>query len=290
MDELIESWELSLRADRKAEKTRRLYLGAVRLLQAHMVAAGVTEPTKDAVRRFLADRGEQVTAATTSLEFRALQQFFKWLAAEGEGVNVMLDLNPPAVPDKPVPVLSLDDLRLLLKTCDGTSFTDRRDTALIRLFADTGARLSEIVGAEVSDLDLRGRSLRIMGKGRRPRVVPFGARTARALDRYLRIRARQPYAHSPWLWLSGKDGRAISGNAVAQMLRRRGREIGVPGLHAHMLRHGFADAWLKSGGNESDLMELAGWRSRQMLTRYAAATRAERAREAYRSRSPMDRL
>jgi integrase len=74
------------------------------------------------------------------------------------------------------------------------------------------------------------------------------------------------------------------------MLRRRGREIGVPGLHAHMLRHGFADAWLKAGGNEGDLMELAGWRSRQMLTRYAAATRAERAREAYRSRSPMDRL
>lgn len=167
---------------------------------------------------------------------------------------------------------------------------DRRDLALILLYADTGARLSEIVGAEVGDLDLRGRVLKIMGKGRRERVVPFGARTARAMDRYLRIRARQPYAHSPWLWLSGKDGRGIKPNAVAQMLRRRGKEIGVPGLHAHMLRHGFADAWLRSGGNEGDLMELAGWRSRQMLTRYAAATRAERAREAYRSRSPMDQL
>jgi integrase len=97
-------------------------------------------------------------------------------------------------------------------------------------------------------------------------------------------------AHSPWLRLSGKDRRSITSNAVAQMLRRRGREIGAPGLHAHMLRHGFADAWLKSGGNEGGLMELAGWRSRQILTRYAAATRAERAREAYRSRSPMDRL
>jgi integrase len=92
------------------------------------------------------------------------------------------------------------------------------------------------------------------------------------------------------LFLSGKDGKALTKNAVHQMLKRRGREAGVPHLHAHLFRHGFVDAWLRSGGNEGDLMELTGWRSRQMLTRYAAVTRAERAREAYRSRSPVDRL
>lgn len=129
-----------------------------------------------------------------------------------------------------------------------------------------------------------------MGKGARERVLPFGARTARAVDRYLRLRARSKHAAGPWLWISGKNGKGLTADAVYQMVRRRAAAAGLDGVHPHLFRHGFADAWLRSGGSEGDLMELAGWRSRQMLTRYAAATRAERARESYRSRSPMDHL
>jgi integrase/recombinase XerC len=292
---LIESWELALEAENKSPRTVVNYHDTMTLFTTWLVDAGrPTAPeavTAETLRRWLAELVDTRSASTARTRWTGMRNFWAWAHAEGEiPTNPMADVKPPAVPEVLVQMLTAEQLRDLLASCDGPRMVDRRDLALILLYADTGARLSEIVGAELDDLDLRGRSLRIMGKGRRPRVVPFGARTARALDRYLRIRARQPYAASPWLWLSGKDGRSISPNAVAQMLRRRGREIGVPGLHAHMLRHGFADAWLKSGGNEGDLMELAGWRSRQMLTRYAAATRAERAREAYRSRSPMDRL
>jgi integrase/recombinase XerC len=295
LDALIASWELALEAENKSPRTVVNYRESLdlftRWLVDHQQPTDPLQITTEVLRGWLAELLETRSASTARTRWTALRGFWAWAADEREiGANPMADVKPPAVPEVLVQMLTAVQLRELLASCEGPRMVDKRDLALILLYADTGARLSEVVGAEVSDLDLRGRSLRIMGKGRRQRVVPFGARTARALDRYLRVRARQPYAHSPWLWLSGKDGRAISGNAVAQMLRRRGREIGVPGLHAHMLRHGFADAWLKSGGNESDLMELAGWRSRQMLTRYAAATRAERAREAYRSRSPMDRL
>lgn len=292
---LIPSWTLALEAENKSRRTVSGYGESLELLARWLEdtdrALLPEQITTSTLREWLVELTETRSASTARTRWNGLRSFFAWAHEEGEiPGNPMALVKAPALPEKVVEFLTVDQLKLVIAACEGPLLVDRRDQALILLYADTGARLSEIAMARVEDLDLRGRTLKIMGKGRRERILPFGARTARALDRYLRIRGRQAYAEGPWLWLSGKTGRGMSANAVHQMLKRRGRDAGVPELHAHLFRHGFADAWLRAGGSEGDLMELAGWRSRQMVTRYAAATRAERAREAYKSRSPMDNL
>jgi site-specific recombinase XerD len=293
---LLESWTIALEADNKSDKTVTGYMYSlidfVRWLERTRGATAPEEITTDLCRRWLADQLKKNAPSTAKSRWTGLRSFCAWMAEEGELTpSPMATIKSPHVPEKHAEMLTLDQVRQLITGCEGPLLVDRRDVALISLYGDTGARLSEVALLAVTDVDLRAREATVMGKGRRERIVPFGASTARAIDRYKRLRDRQQYAHIPALWLSGKDGRAMTSNAVQQMFRRRGRVIlGINNLHPHMLRHTFADTWLGNDGQEGDLMELAGWKSRQMLTRYAAKTRSERARAAYQGRSPMDRL
>ena len=97
----------------------------------------------------------------------------------------MARMRPPKVPEQPVAVLTLDEQRRLLATCEGRSFVDRRDAAMLRVFIDTGARLAEVAGLLVATIELDDGMLLVMGKGRRERRLPIGSRTVKALDRYL---------------------------------------------------------------------------------------------------------
>ena len=281
---MIGSFALHLAAERKAARTVQGYTSAVRWFAAGWVLGQAGKASWEQVdaqdiQRWMTQLLGRYSGAYASIQFRALRQFFKWRAAEEELPDPMARLRAPKVTVTAVPVFTSVELSDLDKACQGRSFAARRDAAIIAVFTATGIRYHPADPAR-TDLDLHAREIRIRGKGGTARTVKIGHQAARSLDRYLRARARHAQAHRPQLWLGAGNRGPLTATGIYQLVARRGRQCGVR-VYPHRFRHHFSHTWLDRGGAERDLMELNGWTSPQMLTRYGASARGARARRSY---------
>lgn len=299
------SWQLSLEAASKSPKTVRSYTDSVKALQKFLVAQGVTADVEEVdaehLRAFLLAEERRTSAPSAAVHFRNLRVFFGWLAREGERTNPnpMDRVDRPKVTKQAKPFFADEELATLLKTCEGASFQDRRDTAIMRVLIDTGMRVSGLANLRydpdndaANDVFLTQRRLRIRLKGGDETWVPIGNKAASALDRYLRARTRHPEASSPWLWLGhqGHNRAHMTDSGIRVMLGRRGKQAGIPNVHPHRFRRSFADKWLAAGGSADDLMHITGWKTYDMVREYTAARGIARAHDAHARLSPGDRI
>jgi site-specific recombinase XerD len=285
----LRAFTRSLRAAGKSDRTVQSYDEAARLLVGFL-GLDLDAITRQDVERFLIDQLETRSATSAAVRFRSLQQVFGWMVREDYiAASPMDGLKAPKPTTKPVPVIPDDGLKALVRACQGRDTLDRRDEAILRLLIDTGVRVSELTGLQVEDVDMRQDVITVHGKGDKVRILPFGARTGAALERYLRLRARHTMASSPMLWV-GSRGKPLTPSGVTQMLERRSSQAGIARVHPHQFRHSAASFAMDNGVGDDAVMRLMGWTSRDMLNRYGSAVADERARKAHRALAPGDRI
>ena len=236
----------------------------------------LSKPNVAAFITSLLEAGAQ--AHTARSRQMALKRFSVWLADEHETTSDLLAGMPqPRLDIKVTDPLTELELRDLIRACQGPTLRDRRDEAIVRLMAETGIRAGECAQLELADIDVyRGLATVRRGKGGKGRIIPYGTTTAAALDRYIRARRSHRHTASAALWL-GDGGHHVHLQRPVSGVAARAQLAGIDRFYPHLLRHTAATRWLAAGGSEGGLMAVAGWRKREMLDRYTAATASERA-------------
>ncbi len=226
--------------------------------------------------------------------FREVRCFFNWLVeADYLKESPFRSLRNVRLPQRIVQPFSQDDIARLLACCDPDTAIGARDRAILLTLLDTGVRCSELIQFDRADLDLEEGRLRVLhGKGNKQRVVPFASRCREAVLGYLDKRGQEP---GPlFLATTGHrrllPGVALRPNGLKQILRRRGRDAGLPKVHAHRFRHTFATWAIEQDARELDVQYLLGHSSPDMVRRYTSTYNAEQAARRHAAFSPADAM
>lgn len=216
-----------------------------------------------------------------------LKGFATWLFEEDyTQENVLARLKPPKAPKKVMQTLTEAEVGKLLSCLDQKTLAGCRNIAILLLFLDTGLRCSELLGLKLDHLFIEDRCLKVMGKGQKERIVPFGDRTTRALLRYLNLRPNPKGHDNVFLNL---DGEPLTENAVKMTFERLSKKAGIPRLHIHLLRHTMATKYLLASENPFKLQRILGHETLEMTRRYVDMVALEAAVKGE-QRSPVDRM
>jgi integrase/recombinase XerC len=245
-----------------------------------------------AIRGFLAElHRHRISASSSGRKLSALRTFIRYLRRED-----LVDHDPASLVSSPkrgetIPAhLTMDEMNRLLEMPDTSVPLGRRDRAILELFYASGLRLSELVGLGLEDLNVSGRMVRVLGKGRKERLVPFNTAAAGALRDWLKDRAGllasagsgkrdegrgKKRASSAPLFLNYR-GERLSTRSVDRLVRRYVAACGAKfGISPHALRHSFATHLLSRGADLRAIQELLGHARLSTTQRYTHVNAAQ---------------
>jgi integrase/recombinase XerC len=282
-----------------SEHTRRAYASDLAQLAAFLGAgAEPARVTPDRVRDFLATLHRTHHPASVARKLAALRAFFRFLVREGEiERDPTAGLRGPKQPRRLPRPLAVDDCQALVEadpvaararaTRRSAPADERsrerdaaqrlRDRALLELLYGAGLRVGEAVALDVRDVDLLAREVRVLGKGRKERVVPLPQAARQALGAWLESRRAPGYQTEPLFPALVSSGRArrLGARSVRKILGRRAIAAGVAGrVHPHRLRHSYATHLLDMGADLRSIQELLGHASLSTTQKYTAVSAA----------------
>jgi len=291
-----EDFERHLAVERDLSRhTVRAYLGDLDQMLAHAVALGHEDlDTIDlrTLRSWLANQQTRGKSRTTmARRATTVRVFTAWLARTGRApADAGAALGSPKAHRTLPPALSQEEARLLLdaaaeRAVDGSAL-GARDVAVLELLYATGIRVGELCGLDVDDVDAERRVVRVLGKGRKERSVPYGRPAAQALDRWLRVRPQLAGPRSAGALFLGARGGRLDQRAVRSLVHARLAEVpGAPDLGPHGLRHTAATHLLDGGADLRSVQELLGHASLATTQIYTHVT-TDRLRQAYKLAHP----
>jgi integrase/recombinase XerC len=233
------------------------------------------------IREFLGilyQRGNK--KASVARKLATLRSFMKFLTAQGSlEANPAKNVSSPKLESRLPDYMTLDSVTDLIEAPDITSDFGKRDRCILELLYGSGLRVSELVGVNLGDISLSEGLLKVVGKGRKERIVPFGNRAAEALQEYLKVRGRKIKSLPPVQVRKGKTpGEAVFLNCRGGRLTTRSvgnivdRHVGKLAqrlkVHPHTLRHTFATHMLSAGADLRAIQELLGHESLSTTQKY----------------------
>lgn len=289
-DDLLGAYRRHLEAANRSPKTISWYTEILHRFLDFLNANNLTQPIQDIgreeVRAYISylqgarkwPNSPYIRAAEGGLSpysvqghVRAIKAFWGWLMKEEYILeNPLTKLPLPKVPQSLVSTLTMDQLKGLLAELDRHTPAGAKYYCILLFLMDTGVRVSELVNIRMAHIDVVNCLVKVLGKGRKERLVPFHRITRKELQRYIRdFRPQLCSTDSPYLF-PATDGHHISVNSVQQFVRRTAAKAGLRGMKCspHIFRHTFATTFIAKGGTDFALKEILGHTSLQTTLKY----------------------
>lgn len=222
--------------------------------------------SRQTIQDYIISLKGRVSDHTVNGRLRVLRVFFRMLLREGLWLktNPMEKVSLIRSENTLKPVLTPDQIELLLSVPNKRVFTGYRNFAMLLVFWDSLIRLSELINLKSEDVDLRQGLIKVYGKGRKERMVPIGAKTARALHYYW-VKYRKPISGE--VFFCQRNGRSLDKRNVQRILERIGKRARIH-VSPHLIRHSAATWWIKQGAQPMYLQNLMGHTSMSVTQRY----------------------